>query len=900
MKSGLLATYFLLLITFSYSQNIHYYSDSRIPMTGGGIGTPIDYNQVINDSIYSYISTQSRVVGNNNPFTTIIKIDTSGQTIWTACPVNYIAEALESIQINFTQEILDADKNIYALLDNRKLAKIRNSNGSVDWIFPLTLPQTSHTLKLLDYDNQSAIVAAGSINTDSVQLLRFDKANGKSLGLISLYCPGPAFNYFYGISIQPNGNIYVANKDTCYKFTGFSNPVLEWKTKMFTNSSVFRGIEKISVEGNNVFIFGDDNTGANNGIVSCLNPATGAFRWSSKNAGSYSFTYASHKIKNGYLYTSWRYTVVGSTLERCFINKMDINTGSKIWEFNHPFRTQPIALPKPETMLSLDIDNNETLFLTGYGVPDNYTASSWGFMKIRGSDGTVLARSYVPNSDLFGTDGQRGYTIRLIGSKLYATGKLTGVKEASCRLDTLTLTPANIKTDSASIQLTSSVIGIKNFSVNKKIVLKRIGKSVKVELDDYNFNKLWERPLGDSIRHYEAIDLISVNDFTKRIFITYRKYVFTNYSDYFFENTPADSLFIELYDSTGLLTNKYGYKEITFIKPYQFFKDSINRTWLSLLQDSIMSASTFPGLFGSIGGKVHIRPYSLIKPETYFPLKTDTVLFFIEPASQYSARPALMKAWPPYNFFAKKLWEWPSLSIKWFNSVEREGTDNFYIMAKDSSNRDLLFKYRYSDSALLWSRTFDPSITTIKGYVLDTAFYTISQQNENVFIRKFNVNTGALIRTTNINVPTNHVFRISDFAISKQRQKITVAGFVVDTSIKDMSNASIITYDTAGNILNSYTTSNYKAWKNKGLSIAIGQDGQTIVCGQTTDSVYGYAGFIYEVDQSGFILPPPIPQIINVTPVQCSNTTPKTGKLLNPVVAPGLISIVMDNTNTLT
>jgi len=891
------------LAVFARAQSIRYYSDTLIRMHGGGAPGAQGYGGIIHDGINAYIQGSSTVNGTNNPFSTILKVDTSGNTIWTSSPVNYFAEGNIPVETFFYQFIFGIDRNLYAILYNNtniyKLAKIRESNGSVDWIVNLPFNPGSGLYYIHDYDNNSVVLSQRTATPDTIKLSRYDKATGKSLGVVSIFCPSPVFSSFNQVYIHSSGNIYAVSIDSCYKFNSFTNPTLAWKNRMFPSPVNFERVGKIIVEANNLLVFGQEGTpiGSDNGLLSCMNANTGFVKWVHHNSGPQEMNYGDHKIKNGFLYTTWHHASIGSTTNRCYINKIDTSNGNTTWEFNHPFGAPGFITPAPETMMSIEIDNNETIYLTGYGLPQGYPNSAWGFMKIRGSDGTVLLRTYIPGSDL-AISQQEGYRLRLFGNKLYLNGKMTW-KEATGRMDTATMTHENIKIDSAAIQRVSTVVGMANFSVNKKIIVKRIGKSLTVEMQGPFQNKLWEKPLGDTLKRYEGFDRISVNDFTKRIFITYRRYVHTNYNNYFFDyNTAPDSTFLHLYDSTGVLTNTYRYQEIVPSPPYQFFRDSINRTWMSIRYDSALSSNTYPGLFGSIGGKHHNWQYPLIKPETYFPLKLDTVLFFIEPGSQYSARPALMKAWPPYNFFAKRLWEWPSFHIKWFNTVERQGLDNFYVFAKDSSDRDLIFRYRYSDSTVVWSKTHQSDTITIKGFAHNDGLYTVSAGSYKVFLRRYNATNGSISWTVPVNLSANQVFNVVDFALSRQRNKLTIAGYIVDTMIKDMSKASVLTYDTAGNLINNFSTPNYKAWKNKGISVLIGQDGQTLVSGQTTDSVYGYAGFIYEVDTTSLISAP-LPQIINITTPVCSSPTFKTGKLSNPMPPPFVVSVVMDNTVTL-
>ena len=304
-----------------------------------------------------------------------------------------------------------------------------------------------------------------------------------------------------------------------------------------------------------------------------------------------------------------------------------------------------------------------------------------------------------------------------------------------------------------------------------------------------------------------------MNDSIWGVYVFYYKYVNASNNHFYFSQVPtAESYVVTGIDSTG--TAKFFYSRLQTnpqTHPYQFFQDSVRRTWFVNTTGSSITSGVFPPPTPGVtanAGQWRPRPYKLLKPTTYFPYTKDTLLFFAEPNGGRKA--ALRKTWPGYLPTANtRYWYWDSLRIRWFNSVEREDKDNFYIVARDSSATDLIFKYRIPDSTLIWTKKFDSSIVTLKGYAVNGAFYAVSTQGNDVFVRKFNGVNGDVVWTKSIAVPVGHIFKIGDFGLSKERQKITVAGYFIDTLISSMSKLHIVTFDTLGNEINSFTKEGY-------------------------------------------------------------------------------------------
>src|SRR5215470_14678720 len=112
-----------------HAQQMHLFGDSLLKLKAAIPG------QVINQGIYSYIANAS-TDGSTSSISALIKVDTSGRTIWTSYPTNFIASWLEPVNVAFGQFILGSDNNLYSLFNNGKLGKIRSTNGSIDWMVP--------------------------------------------------------------------------------------------------------------------------------------------------------------------------------------------------------------------------------------------------------------------------------------------------------------------------------------------------------------------------------------------------------------------------------------------------------------------------------------------------------------------------------------------------------------------------------------------------------------------------------------------------------------------------------------------------------------------------------------------------------------------------------------------
>jgi hypothetical protein len=871
----------------AHAQRFHFFGDSLINYKAGFI------KEIIEEGIYSYINTVADN-GTDYKLASIIKVDTAGKTIWSTTAASYIPAGIDPEKVVFSQMIAGRNDDLYLLMNMGRIGKIRASNGSFDWLHSMDSIFNIDG-KLVDYNEQSILFA----NTSSplynlLRLNKYNKAKGLAEGYVDL--PVPWQEGVFNICVASNGNIFIANKDSCYKFSSFDNPTLEWRVRRYGS------IDNISLEGNNLLIFGNKQEGYRNGMIACIDITNGALRWFQRNGGYFDVAHSDHKIKNGNLYTSWRHIYYGgSDDEKFFVNKINISTGIKAWEVNHDVQlpTGIVTRSEEQAAMSLVVDDNETIFLAGYGYQEIASSTSLSFMKLKGATGAVLKRSFIPgsaNTFLYSIVG----SLKLVNGNLYTTGVMNN-HASGARLDTTNLVPGKINLYRSPIQYGSSVVGLKNVSKNKKVMVKKEGKWLRVEMTDAYFNRVWQKTIGDTVLQYEGCEryeALGVNDSTSAVTVAGIRYQFDFRNYYFYPYVPPNLFFLQQFDSTGIKTDSLLYDTRGYpLQPYQFFVDSLQRPWVRYGTIGGYGVIIFPTkdyVGSAASGYLGIRPYQLIKPTTHFAYAKDTLLHFGEaPLPGYL--PYVRKTWGEQNFNNLRSWFFTYPKIKWFNSVERETKDLYYVAARDSSDNDLVFKYSVSDSSILWSNTEPSAYVTIKGYELNGSFYALRTKDNAYLLQKYDGANGNTIWSKPIPVPAGHILKPADFALNKQRHNITIAGAVEDTLVKTMSKVFVMMYDTAGNVLHSLVKDGYRTWQNRAISITIGQDGQTLVSGQLSDSTHGFAGFIYEVDSTILTIDIAAPKISNVAPSVCSSNNILTGKLLNPVAAPYEISIVMDN-----
>jgi hypothetical protein len=828
-------------------QLVYLASDTIKQLRGTALSTG-----TLHRGIYSYFSLKATDNARNTYL--FVKVDTSGKTIWSSQPMNYIEAGVVTSNYQYQRLFIGSDQNIYCQLNvGPSLGRINDTTGSMDWLITATNLLGGARLDMIDYDNTSFLFGSASSGTNKIRIARYRKQDGANMGYIDVTSINSGIFQLF----SSNGNIYIASQDSCYKYESFDNPVLIWKTKLGTETlgDVFRLIEN----GSDLLVIGRKSTGFLNGKTICIDKTSGVLRWQLTNAGNFDLNLANYKIRNGFLYMTWEHKYVGSITERCLVNKVDLATGGLMWQVNHPFRTQYVTASVPEAMMSLDIDNNEMIYLTGYALPDNYTVQSWVFMKIRGSDGGLLAKNYLPDLSPLTGDFPGLFSIHLVDNKPYCYGFRNSTL-AKVLLDTSQLQIIQNDPVKCAIQFSSKIIGIKKFSNAKNIIVKRIGKSFQISLVDLAYNSIWNKTIDDTLSYWYGNYLLDYNDSTKRIYVPSKHYPTQadNFFFWYYGPTPDAMGMLEL-DSLGNRVSTYFFSSADPHNSWQFFKDSTKRTFYAFSRNGTITAFRMPYFNPWLDLRAYYfleKPYPLYKPNFFYPYSKDTIVNFCDSGPGGWGPAGFVKQWNP--FLGSYFKVYPILTLRWINHVEAENKFVYYVVGKDSSDMDMIFKYRVSDSSVAWTQKFISSITTHKVFFHNSSLYTVSTQNGNILLRKFDSGTGNSIWSQNIPVPPNNYLKLVDFVFNHVKHTLTLGGNLIDT-LKDryMSSVFAITYDTSGNIIGQYVNSGYKVWPNRVSTVEIGPGNQTLVGGQISDSAHGSSAFILAMDAyaPGFVTP---------------------------------------------
>lgn len=806
---------------------------------------------ILHDSIYSYFPARA---GNGiTDINVLVKKDSSGKTLWTAYPLLYPETESNTYFRQYKRLIKGVDGHLYGLLENNRIIKVNDQSGSVEWMKTVHSGYSDYLRdQILDFDNQHFLFTRADYNSGELEIIKVTKDLGQNADTTRLFMPSLGANFGGGrtYAIYKNGsNLLVATKDSCFKYESFENPVLLWKARH--GIEFLQDVAKIDLAGNQVLIFGNKYNGFQNGYITSIDLETGNFIWTCRNQGTFDVNYADHKIKDGFIYTAWKHQYVGSTSERCLVHKASLATGVIQWQFNHYFRTQPVNVAIQEGITQLQLDN-EFIYLTGYGQPDNYDKKSWIFMKLNQGNGAVVGKSFIENSDP-DRDYPTWFTMRFLGERLYATG-FQFLRNATLSIDKNLQPSAQPKSIAAAVQHPSAALIIHPFSTGKKIIVRRQGRQLMAEMTDPFYNPIWQYPLGNSTDFYEPTPMIFVGDSNQHLYIGARRYPYYNNDFFFYHRSYSDSLFIFKLDSNGQLVRRYMYDDDPAVMPEGFFQDSSRRHWRVYQFANVEYSSPMDTLVTGPFDLVNPRPYATPWRRTIFPYRGDSVAMFRERG--YYGGAAFTIQGPPYWYPGTIQKFLPG--VKWINYVAREDSMVYFVAGKDSTDKDLLFCYKVDSLKIEWRQTFENQSVTQKIMTGKSSLFLFGTHQNQYMVRRVSKHSGLPAGSFTIKNPIpGQTLSLQDIGLSESRNRITAVGFLTDSiRIPENKKLWIASFDTLGNLLQTIIRGGFLSWQNKTLSLGIGQDGQTTAGGQISDRNHGYAAFIYGLDDQNLAKAP--------------------------------------------
>jgi hypothetical protein len=748
------------------------------------------------------------------------------------------------------------------------ISRINDTTGTVAWTKKLTDYKLDESyLRISDYSPTELLFSSYKTSGRIFRINKMSKADGNTLATIEVPVGDPNFQSPYGYETTTmyaaaNKNLFLFTADSVYKLTSFENPTVEWKTALWPNKY---GDIRNAWENNGVlYIAGTKNYGFESGVISAFNISTGTLTWQQVITPSMDMNFREAKIVGNKLFSTWQPRYSGSILEKSFVSCRDVLTGNLIWERNYEYTNDTTLpyVPHEQGMMSLDVDNNSRVYVTGY-VPNPVDYNKdWGTMKIRGSDSIVLARRRMPQLVQAQYAEDEGIMVRYLNGKLYevgnrsTSGNMLDNRIDFVQMDTASLGINNIKRLTPSLQYPSVVTGIRDFSAGKRIMIKNIGRSLVAEMTDRNMNTIWKKQLGAAPDLYVCNNVMTVS-LSKRIFIAAERYkagnnhMLNEFKDAL-GNSNNDSTFIFELDSTGTLVKTYRYLDNSLLTPLKLAVDTASgKTFFQYdysYESYCYSFATADGTWGNsvVANRAGRVPF--MAPRNFYMLTNDTLVGFKTAASAVSVMVKLKQfvvGGAPYVFTNIK-------NVRFIYDVDKGSTPaSFYMVGQDSLKNDFVARMNSNNAVFTWRNTYDTLQNTIKVFQLDTSLYTLTLRNRLYSINKYNVSTGSSVWTKTVTLPANQMLTVNDFTVNKLRRTISLTGSVRDTT--DLPNHTLafaLTMDTTGTELTRAIRDGDRPWLNEGKFLYADKDGLTLNMGRINYSTYNYAGFIGEINAS--------------------------------------------------
>lgn len=812
-----------------------YFSDNEIK-EGGGIGPFVKGDNSI------YIGGRSFDNYKGEPF--VMKLDTLGEVIWSTtsldtleynCSAEYISDLFLSGEYVYAISLVQV-----ASYKPKYLWKINANTGDIIWKELFYSDYFKAPNHFLDYDSSKFLVGYYE-SSGNAKFAFISKVYGDT---ISTHKIGSGYNVEFGLVHNSELDIYYSYRDSVYKASHSNPDSIIWRNALPASEFMNDYLEIHVDDNDSVFLFGrfDPFYSSNGkGKIAAVNSQDGNLIWVS-NAPGDEVREVNYIDANGFIFSTWRHAFVGGGQYNYWTSKIDKLTGNEDWSSNYNFGNGG------EAALSLDKDGNGDLFLTGYFGDANYGPEDWGVLKLDGATGNNLYSLNISLDNQANDDLSIGIGVAIFNDKPYFVGNLettniNGTRRTKITFVELENSSGNIqqlKYVGGDYQFRSRAIQIENLGAEKTVVFKQVGRSVSVEMYDFNKNLIWEKSiLKDYILN--GSDII-INDSSKIIVSAYSTK--DTCADPFF-SAISDSVFLFYLDTLGNINEEFSFHLGTSnTQPIEILDDGRN-SFIFYHKNN----STFYRKIDSNGVSLE---YGLDIPY-YNKLSRNKTTIDYSDSILYSF------GYKNYNTrlieINKNTLDTLSLGvipfIKNVNYVSRIDLNNILISGKDYLNSDIIVSYNTSILDTNWTKTYSIQSEIYKTILNDdmSELYAIGLQSVDVVLRKLNPINGDLIWSYYHSGTASQIDEPSDVVYDKYRGQIVLTGYQSDNNGIDADrNVFVEVVDTNGINVSSIIKTGDFTGDNIGYCAQVIQDGSVWVGGSRNDSVFGKAGFVFEID----------------------------------------------------
>ncbi len=801
----------------------HYFSDNETKAGG---------------KIYDHINDGPNIIIGGTSFDnypgqpSVSKIDTLGNIIWTTTSKDFSVYSQANIYKIFLSGDFIYALNIIDVGDKRELWKIDAGSGDIIWKNEFYdkyfyLPQ-----HFFDYDDDKFLIGyfeKGGKN----KYAYIDKMNGDT---ISTHMMGNGYTGLkYGLAIDSDLNIYYTHKDSIFKAGGFGSNDILWRNALPEDSDIVDYLNVYVDDNDSIFLFARyDNffSSSGEGKIVAINSVDGSLLWET-GATDKEIAHVSFIDKNGFLYSTWRHAFVGGTNSKYWTTKIDKSTGQIAWN------TAPDFGNGQEGAISMSLDDDSNVYLTGYYSAANYGPADWGIAKIDGNSGNTLFIQKATN----GHDESSGIGISIIDNQLFVVGNYENVQVGPALS-----TPTLFKVDAAngnilkrnfighSYQFPSKTILLENYGSDKTVALKQVGRKTVVEMYDNGQNLLWE---WSDLRNYMLIGShLTVDDENGNIILTAYDVRNSNNEPYY--NNTAKDAYVFIFNESGFLLNEYSFPlNVGNPFPFEIMIDG-DRFFIFYRKNNYLYGRTIDSNGLSEEESVIPAYNNTLSPTSHIINHADTSFFiFSKSAIKEMDKNTFDKITSTYIYFAEQI-----------NHVAKTPANDALLCGSDKTENDLLVKFDLQTSDTTWTRTYDTNSNIFK-FVFDadsSNIFTLGVQSSNIVVRKISAQDGTLEWTNLFEVPPSMEGVPVDIIFDQTTEQLAITGYIETLTNKKLF---INFIDSSGATVQSYFNDGDYEGENIGLCLEKAPDGSTRVGGQLNHSLYGKAGFIYNIAENG-------------------------------------------------
>lgn len=859
---------FVLLYTTVSAQIIEHYFNDTEKKEGGHLYDHVKYKNSI------IIAGRSFDTRKYNP--SVMRIDTLGNTIWRTIDTT----TYDPYSGGHISNLLVSDGYVYAFMvslndyflytNKKEIWKIDIENGNILWKKKFYSTSRYDIQKMIDFDADKFLLQyndSPSYNVHNTGYAFIDKNDGDTLSTHTISSGG------YGsfpLAVDSERNIYYTKGDSIFKVTGDANANLIWKTSHST--SLDRTVNQdIYIDSkDSIYLFGvQEGRIFSLGRVVSINKSTGERKWEITMPYDLIVVAFQDMVdKNGFLYIAWTHTYVGTEKNKAWTSKIDKISGQQVWFTDCNYFVGPDG--GPQSTISLDVDDNGDVYMTGYYATSSYGPVDWGILKLDGGSGNVVYRKTIsPEYNVINTPSYVAANIGLVTSVInntpYYLGELpTTFKEnigykakiAFIKGDPITGNTVIQKFVEGNYRFPSTTIAIVDYPSSKTVVLKQVGRALTVEMYDSFKNILWSKEVQ------------------KEYFLTGKNLTVGPNGDIYFSAHSAsesnafpyysvypDSAYVYQLSASGDFIKKYTLFDNSYsIYPSQLYADN-SRVLVSYLKVG-------GGMYGGSAvyyyrkiesmqlsneirtGFANLKPSSQVN--NYFS-KDENKAYYFSNDYGYNYVTEFDKNTMMFTSGAGNIYT----PLDTVNYVLKVDETHALICANSKYNRESVGLYDFTLKDTVWSRLFAESYNSFASKaVLDVSgkyAYIMSSNNADITIREISVLNGSQVWEYTYNGAANKQDFPLDIVYDKSREQIIVTGY--ETMADKTTNALILTIDKNGVALDTIIKKGSFPGISFSLCAHVLQDGSQWVGGSLSNNVYGPDGFLYELADAIYPVP---------------------------------------------